>query len=301
MKKSIAILLALVLMMTVVLFGCGKKEDEEANGDATSQQAPAEGSSDNSTTSEGGDTSADITDATASTDANGTTDAAGTTDVTGTTDETDTTNATTPSKPDFTPSQPDNSQQTVVPQSSAKIEKYRQIFASGNYSMTITSADEGSADIPVEFACKNGNLRMSMEMEGFPAIMIHSAENNTTYILIEFMGKFYTELTEELMGEELDLSDAAKNFEIPANAVITEGTGTLDGKTYATETVTTSTKSTVFYFDNYGTLIATESEEDNGSKSVTKLSNISTDVDDSLFEIPEEYTYMDFSWLMNMA
>lgn len=298
MKKSIAILLALILMMTVVLFGCGKKEEEEVNGDSTSQQAPAEGSSDNSTTSEGGDTSADITDTTASTDANGTTDAAGTTDVTGTTDETDTTNATTPSKPDFTPSQPDNSQQTVVPQSSAKIEKYRQIFASGNYSMTITSADEGSADIPIEFACKNGNLRMSLEMEGLPAIMIYSAENNTTYILVEFMGKFYTELTEEFMGEELDLSEATKNFEIPADAVITEGTGTLDGKTYATETVTTGEKSTVFYFDNYGTLLATESLSDH---SVTRLSNISTDVDDSLFEIPEEYTYMDFSWLMNMA
>ena len=320
MKKSIAILLALVLMMTVVFFGCGKKEEaEEANGDTTSQQLPAEGSSDANAPLENGDTSADTTDTSASTDvtnatgtsdATGTTDANGTTDVTGTTDAnnttdvtgaTDTTEATTPSKPDFSTSEPDNSQQTVVPQNNTKLEKYRQMFASGCYSMTIVTIENGVEDIPIEFACKNGNVRMSMEMDEFPAIMLYKADNDTAYLLIEFIGKFYTELTEEIMGEEVDFTELTEGFDIPADAVITEGTGTFEGKTFATETIKTENKTSVFYFDNSGTLIATEITDKDGDVSITKLNNISTSIDDSLFEIPKEYTYMDLSWLMSMA
>ena len=301
MKKSIAVLLALVLMMTVFFFGCGKKEEaEEVNGDATSQQAPAEGSSENSGTADNGGASTDTTDVT---NATGTTEATGNTEE-GTTDVTGTTDATKPSKPDFSTSEPNsnnNTQQNVVPQSTSKIEKYRQIFSSGCYSMTVTTVKEGAEDMAVEFACKNGNLRMGMDMEGSPATMIYTAANDTSYILIDFMGKFYTELTEELMGEEIDLSEATKNFEIAADAVITEGTDTLDGKTYATETITSGSKTTVFFFENDGTLIATKATNEKGEVSVTKLSNISTNVDDSLFEIPKGYVYMDFSWLMNMA
>lgn len=300
MKKSIAVLLALILMMTAVFFGCGKKEDsEEVNKDETSQQAPSgEGSTQSNASAEGNSDVADTTEATETTASADVTDVS---DTTGATEPTDITNATPPSTSDPAPSKPDNnSQQTVAPQGSFKLDKYKQLFASGTYSMTITTVTDGVDDVPVDFACKNGNIRMSMEMEGFPAIMIYRADNDTAYVLLEILGKFYTELTEELMGEEIDFSQATKGFTVADDAVITSGTGTFGGKTVTAETVVGDGKTSVFYFDANGTLLGTEVTE-GGKVSVTKISNISTNVDDSLFDIPEEYKYMDLSWLMNMA
>ncbi len=297
MKRNIAIILALVLMMSVVLFGCGKKEDsEEANKEETVQQ------NDTNAPNQGGDIV--ITPG-----ANGTDEGTGTTagsDVTPSTDATETTGATAPSDttnpsvPDTTPSQPSGTQQPAVPQTSSKIDKYRQIFASGTYSMTIITVEEGIEDIPVDFACKNGNIRMGMSMEGIPATMIYIAENDTMYMLFEMFGKFYTELTEELMGEEIDFSEATKEFQIPADATVVAGKEEFDGKTVDTETIKTDSKETVFYFDNSGNLIGIKTTVDSES-SVTKISNLSTNVDDSLFEIPSDYKFMDMSWLMNMA
>ena len=300
MKKSIAIILSLVLMMTVVFFGCGKKEESaEANEEETTQQTGGEGLTQSNAPIDGSSDAADVTNATDATDAS---DPAGTTDPTAATDNvndvtaaTDVTDATKPSEPD------NNNQQTVAPQSNTKTEKYRSMFSSGTYSMTITTVNDGVEDTPVDFACKNGNLYMSMTMEGFPATVIYMADNDTVYMLFEMMGKFYTELTEELMGEEIDFSEATEGFNIPADAVITPGTGTFDGKTVYAETVTSGEKSSVFYFDDNGTLIGIETTDDNGTSSVSKLSNISSTVDDSVFEIPSEYKYMDLSWLMSMA
>ena len=290
MKKSIAAILALVLMMTVVFFGCGKKEDNEAveNDDSTQQSTTQ---SNAPVDNQAGST--DITNTTVATDVTGTTETTNATDVTG---------ATVPSKPDFSTSQPNNSQQGTTPsQSTSKVDKYKAIFASGNYRMTVVTVTDGVEDPPIDFACKNGNVYMSMSMDGIPATMIYIAENNTAYMLFEMFGKFYTELTEELLGEEIDFSEATKGFDIASDAVTVAGKGQFDGKTVDTETVTSDDKVTVFYFDANGVLLGTEATDADGSVSVTKLSNLTTNVDDSLFEIPKDYKYMDISWLMNMA
>ena len=300
MKKSIAAILALVLMMTVVFFGCGKKEDDEAvNNDNTTQQITGESTTQSNAPVDNQTGSTDITN---TTDVTGTTD---TTDVTGdtnVTDATDVTGATVPSKPDFSTSQPNNSQQGTTPsQPASKIDKYKAIFSTGTYRMTVITATDGVEDLPIDFACKNGNVYMSMSMDGIPATMIYIAENDTAYMLFEMLGKFYTELTEELLGEEIDFSEATKGFDVSGDGVVVTGKGQFDGKTVDTETVTSDDKVTVFYFDANGTLLGTETTEADGTVSVTKISNLTTSVDDSLFEIPKDYKYMDISWLMNMA
>lgn len=297
MKKSIAVLLALILMMTAVFFGCGKKEEaEEANGEETSAQVNTD-----ETTTESGDIII-----TPNTGANDTTAAvlpSDTPDVTEPSEEPSSEPSTTPSQPTvtLTPSQPDNG--TAQPSTSylagSKLEKYNDIFKTGTYRMTVTTEIDGTEDMSFDLACKNGNVRMGTSMEGIPAIMIYRADTGTAYMLFEMLGKFYTELTEELMGEEIDFSEATEGFAVPENGTLTTGTDTLDGRTVSTESVTGDGKTVVFCFDNSGTLVATKTIED-GVESITKISNLTTTVDDSLFEIPKGYIYMDLSSLMGM-
>lgn len=297
MKKSIAVLLALILMMTVVFFGCGKKEEEkETDKEETTQQAG--GTED--TTVAGGITLApptgndvQVTESTSSAPA-------ATPDVSTPSSSTPThEGSTNPSKPATTPNQPSTPSQSPSYVSGSNIEKYNKIFSSGTYSMTMITITEGVEDIPVDISCKNGNIRMSMSMEGIPATLIYRADNDTAYMLFEMMGKFYTELTEELMGEEIDFTEATKGFELPANGTLTTSSTTFDGKSATAETITSEGKTAIFYFDAAGNLIGTESTDD-GEKTVTKISNFSATVNDSVFEIPKGYIYMDMSWLMDM-
>ena len=306
MKKSIAAILALVLMMTVVFFGCGKKEDDEAvNNDNTTQQVTGESSTQSNAPGDNQAGSTDNTNTSDTTDVSDITNVTGVTnaiDSVGSSDSTDVTGATVPSKPDFSTSQPNNSQQGTTPsQPASKVDKYKAIFSTGAYRMTVITETDGVEDLPIDFACKNGNVYMSMSMDGIPATMIYIAENDTAYMLFEMLGKFYTELTEELLGEEIDFTEATKGFDVSGDGVVVTGKGQFDGKTVDTETVTSDDKVTVFYFDANGTLLGTETTEADGTVSVTKISNLTTSVDDSLFEIPKDYKYMDISWLMNMA
>ena len=298
MKKSIAVLIALILMMTAVFFGCGKKEktEDEKETEEVVQQTEGDG-----TTAENGDivfnpntgaTSASTPDVTAPSVTPST--APSTAPSTGSSEA-----STSPSLPAVTPSQPSTStpSQSTSYLAGTNLEKYSQYFKAGTYSMTITTVSNGVDDIPVDFACKNGNVRMGMSMEGIPAIMIYRADNDTAYMLFEMMGKFYTELTEELIGEEIDFSEATDGFEIPENGTLTVTKETFNGTAVTAETVTADGKTATFYFDNSGNLVGTKSVKD-GEASVSKISNFSTNVADSLFEIPNGYVYMDMSWLM---
>ena len=297
MKKSIAVLLALILMMTAVFFGCGKKEEAEDEKETEEVVQQSEGGE----TTQNGDivfnpntgatdasTPADVPDVTAPSITPSTTPSADSSEA-----------STSPSLPATTPSQPSTStpSQSTSYLAGTNLEKYSQYFKSGTYSMTITTVADGVDDIPVDFACKNGNLRMGMSMEGIPAIMIYRADNDTAYVLFEMMGKFYTELTEEIMGEELDFSEATEGFKIPENGTLAVTKETFNGTAVTAETVTAEGKTATFYFDNSGNLVGTKSVAD-GTTSVSKISNFSTNVADSLFEIPNGYIYMDMSWLM---
>ncbi len=301
MKKSIAVILALILMMTAVFFGCGKKEEEkETDKEETTQQT---GGSEDTTVSDDitlappASNDVQVTESTSSAPAatpNVSTPSSSTSTPEGSTNPSQP--AQTPSNPS-TPNQPSTPSQSPSYISGSKIEKFNKIFSSGTYSMTMITITEGVEDIPVDIACKNGNVRMSMSMEGIPATLIYRADNDTAYMLFEMMGKFYTELTEELMGEEIDFSEATKGFEVPANGTLTTSSTTFDGKSVTAETITSEGKTAVFYFDAAGNLLGTESTDD-GEKTVTKISNFSATVNDSVFEIPKGYIYMDMSWLM---
>lgn len=302
MKRNIAIILALVLMMTVVFFGCGKKEEaEEASKDETSQQAEG---TENTTAGVPSSDNTDVTEATDATEATDPTDVTGATDPTDATSATDPTDITKPSKNELTPSKPNEGTQQLPPLESyikgSNLEKYAEIFSSGTYSMTVTSVLDGTEDVPILLACKNGNMRMDISMEGIPATMIYIAENDTVYLLFELIGKLYTELTEEVMGDDFDFSDATESFVIPDNGTLTKGTGKLDGKTVVTETLVTENKTSVFYFDGNGNLLGIGNKS-GSTEDITKISGLSTDVDDSVFEIPSDYKYVDMAWLMNMA
>jgi len=294
MKKSIAIILALILMMTVIFVGCGKKEEESEKEETTAQQTGENTNATQGNVPSSGDSQENETTGADNTETTGATESTDPTDITKDEENTE------PSKPDVTPSQPDNSQKPVTPVSS-RIDKYRQIFASGTYSMSVVTVGDSLEDMPMTVSCKNGNVRMEMSMEGMPIIMIYMGENDTVYMLFEILGKFYSEITPEMLGEDLDFSQITDGFKISENGAVTEGTAEFDGKTVITETIESEGKTSVYYFDEAGNLLGGETTDENGEVSVMKISNLTTTVDDSLFEIPSDYKYMDMSWIMNMA
>ena len=93
------------------------------------------------------------------------------------------------------------------------------------------------------------------------------------------------------------IAERTEGFKIPENGTLAVTKETFNGTAVTAETVTAEGKTATFYFDNSGNLVGTKSVAD-GTTSVSKISNFSTNVADSLFEIPNGYIYMDMSWLM---
>lgn len=207
-----------------------------------------------------------------------------------------------------TPSQPDNQSNTnqgttpeVTPPAAYRIQKYQDLFAGGRYLMVITMVDSnGVAESPATMAVKNGNFYVSTEADGMTAQMIYLASNNTAYMLIDFMKK-YCEIPEDMM-EGLEFSTMMDKFQINDIGEITVSNVNLNGKNLVCESYVSSGGSTFsYYFDESDMLVRRDITSPSGKTETTLWSQITTDVPDSYFEIPKGYSYLNISWLLQMA
>lgn len=208
--------------------------------------------------------------------------------------------------PQTTPSQPDNqnNQQTapeVTPLTAYRIQKYQELFAGGRYLMVITMIDsQGNAESPATMAVKNGNFYVSTESDGMTAQMIYLASNDTAYMLIDFMKK-YCEVPEDMM-EGLEFSTMVDKFQISDIGTITVSEADLNGKKLICESYVSSSGDTFnYYFDESDMLVRRDIVSPSGKTETTLWSQITTEVDDSYFEIPKGYSYLNISWLLKMA
>ncbi len=178
-----------------------------------------------------------------------------------------------------------------------RIQKYQELFAGGRYLITVTTV-EGKEQETITMAVKNGNIYAGMDVDGLTVQMIYMAQNKTMYMLLDFLKK-YCEVPQEALGEELDMSALAADFEIKALGEITVSETELNGNKVICEKYTSSDGSEVsYYFDQNDMLVRRDWKYPNGTVDTMVFSQITTEVDDSLFQIPDGYGYLNISWLL---
>ncbi len=303
MKKSLAIILAMILLMTTVFFGCSKKGEDENPSEEESTSAQSDVSPSDEDSQNGELTTDGAQNDTQSTE--------GSTAPSSAEQDNGQVNGQQPNG-----SQPDQNNNGSVPNQNNsqtpgqngtsdsseayRIKNYQQVFESGTYKMTLIMEEDGMEDMPATMAVKNGNVYMGMEMEGMSVKMIYVAENDTTYMVMDFL-KMYCDVDASMLGEDMDFSQATEEFKIEVTGDIKVSQAELDGKKVTCESYVKDGTVVKFYFDENDVFVAREDIEPDGTTSMTKVSEFSAYVEDSLFEIPEGYSYMPLGWLMEMA
>ena len=182
------------------------------------------------------------------------------------------------------------------------------------------SPDDGDADLSGYLGTKTGKfysqfadgrmyMEYEMEMEGQTMTMISATDGEKTYSESKIDGVSMG--VSIIDGEDMYTIDHASKMVIKmslgadaqtiAGAVIEEsdvdmgdyktGTREIDGKTYDTEEWIVEGASSIMCFD--GDDLAYMIGAFEGEEVVMKIIQVSHDVDDSLFEIPDDYTLME--------
>ncbi len=182
-----------------------------------------------------------------------------------------------------------------------RIEKYQEMFKSGQYLMEFKSSDPELGDTPITLATKNGNIVIDSKIQNFNCKMLYLSNEDKTYILIDNMKK-YSELPPEMMGDEgFDMSEMTKGFAKEMDGDYKVSTVKVNGKTLNCETRVNPDGSETRYLFDGDTLVRIDDVAADGTLSSTYISRLTSDVPDSTFEIPKNYSYLNLSWLANMA
>ncbi len=182
-----------------------------------------------------------------------------------------------------------------------RIQKYQDVITGGTYLMTVTMIENGVQEEPITMAVKNGNVYISMNVDDMSAQMIYKAENDTMYMLLDFIKK-YCEVPEDMMGGEMNMAAIATDFNVgKINEVSVEETELNGNKVICESYIADDGSEFRYYFDQNDMLVRRDKFSPNGNTDMMLFSQLTTDVDDSLFEIPKGYGYLNISWLLSMA
>lgn len=179
------------------------------------------------------------------------------------------------------------------------VNKCIELFASGNYKMTVISEPGTEEEGKFTMSVKNGNMRMETTMEDIEAIMLYKASEDKTYMIFPSIN-MYTEVTEEMMGGDMDMSELSKEFNMSYPEKVTVSEKTFNGQTARCESVTDESSQSNFYFDASGNLIGREDFNSDGTVSVMHISGFTGNVDDSEFQIPKGCLFVNLSWIMRL-
>lgn len=218
-------------------------------------------------------------------------------------------NTTAPQKQEETTKAP--SQQQTPPQQDVtdpnamtayRIEKYLNIFKSGNYLMQISTNDPDLAG-PITMATKNGNmyvetgLKFDENSEPFDIKMIYRNDNQTMYLLFDSVKK-YSKIPEDMMGEDMNFGSMMSEFGSIELGEVTVSEVEINGQRLILESYISPADGATnnYYFDG-DILVRKDAVYSNGKTDSTYFTKITTDVPDSYFEIPSGYSYLNISWL----
>ncbi len=182
-----------------------------------------------------------------------------------------------------------------------RIEKYQKIFTSGTYLMEITTNDPDLGDLPVTMAIKNGNMyiRMTMNLESttMNCSMLYIKNKDTMYLLFDDWKK-YSKMPESMMGEDMDMSAMLNEMNKSDIGKISVSEVEIDGKKLILESYNSTVDGTTvnYYFDG-DTLVRRDDITKSGVVDTTYFNRITTDVPDTLFEIPKGYGYLNLGLL----
>ena len=188
---------------------------------------------------------------------------------------------------------------TAAPQT-YRITKYQDMFKNGTYLMEFKTSDPELGDSPITAAAKNGNFVIDTKIQNYKCKMLYLAKDKTTYLIIDDFKK-YTKLPEDMMGEDFDMSSMMASFgkEIDTSKIETS-TVKIGDQTLNCETIKDDQGEMRYYF-NGDTLVRMDSVSPDGSVDSTYISKLTSDVPDSVFQIPSNYGYLNLSWLEALA
>lgn len=180
-----------------------------------------------------------------------------------------------------------------------RVAKYQKIFNAGTYKMTFVTNDKELGNTPITVAVRNGYLYIETEIEGLKTKLIYNNKNGKTYMLLDDFKK-YTIITEELMGEDIDISASIAEYaKMNIGSKITSSYATIGGKKVVCEKYKDSvTGDTIKYYFNNDVIYAQDTvDASTGKVSRILYKSFTTDVPSSLFAVPKNYAYINLSWL----
>ena len=184
-----------------------------------------------------------------------------------------------------------------------KVDIYQDIFASGKFIMKVNDPDLG----PVTMAMSGNKMFIDASMEGLTLKMLYdgdkpSKENPNTgtwYIIIDQIRK-YSPMPSDMIGD-MNVEEITKDFaKGDNNTVYTKSVETVNGEQLEVESCVDSNGNTTKYYFRGDQLVRSDSVSPSGEVSSTEFQEVSGNVDDSLFAIPDGYAKLDISWLLKM-
>lgn len=192
--------------------------------------------------------------------------------------------------------------QTNAQQYANKIDVYQDIFSSGRFVMKINDPDLG----PVTMGMSGNKMFIDASMEGVTLKMLYDGDQpdkdnpdmGTWYVVIDQIKK-YSPMPADMIGD-MNVEELTKDFSKESNNVYTKSTETIGGETYDCESSVDENGNTTKYYFKGDVLVRSDSISPSGEISTTEFQEISGNVDESLFRIPDGYAKFDISWLLGM-
>lgn len=184
-----------------------------------------------------------------------------------------------------------------------KIDIYQQVFKSGNFLMQVEDPDLG----PVTMAMKGNKMYVDASMEEMSLKLIFNGDkkdkdnpDGTWYLLLDGLKKYST-MPSDMLGD-MNVSELTKDFaKDDQNLKYTTSAADVDGKLLTCESTVDSNGNTLRYYFDGDVLVRSETVSPDGSVSATKFAKITTEVPDSLFAIPSDFSFLNLEWLMKLA
>ena len=189
----------------------------------------------------------------------------------------------------------DNSTSTNETQENTKSKTYNALtkaFSGDDYIMTVEGemdSGNGLEDTTVTVAVKGENVYMGIKATSGNMTVMY--KDNTTYIISHDDKKYMMSegKNEQLFQEDMMVFSKDDLNELET-AKYTTGKETIDGTEYEYEEyVDEENGSTDRYYFSGDDLIYIKSTNDNGEAEITKVLKLSSEVDESIFEIPSDY------------
>lgn len=186
-----------------------------------------------------------------------------------------------------------------------RIEKYQKVFAGGTYLMEFTTNDADLGETPITAAVKNNNIYIKTKIQSMDCKMLYisgsGGKAGTTYLIIDDFKK-YCKMPEDFMdGEDMNMGNLMGGVENDIGKKITVSKVATSGKTLICESYKADDGTTVKYYFDDETLVRRDNVNKDGTVDSTFISRITTDVPDSLFEIPKNYGYLNLSFLSGLT